>query len=127
MDTLNISTDDILRQLRAIATTEVTDVVQVVDGDLVVRPTHMLTPEMKMAVCSIEKSAGCLKVKFYDKLKALELLGKCMGLFERQYGAQADNGLLDTIEKSTKEALNTHDISEVQQTAAACHDMVEQD
>ena len=69
-----ISPEELLWQLRAIATTNANCLVQVVDGQLVVGDTGQLSPEQLAAICSVEKSAGSLKVKFYDKLKALEFL-----------------------------------------------------
>ena len=72
----------ILQELTAIAMARATDYMSVCDGGLEIRSTNELTPEQAAAIASIERSTGGLKVKFYDKLKALELLGKYLGLFE---------------------------------------------
>ena len=126
MDELNITSRQVLGEIAAIAMARATDLVEVEDGQLVVRSTHKLTDHQAAAICSIEKSSGCLKVKFYDKLKALELLGKHFGLFENK-APQTDSGndLLQAIVDSTKEVIDTHDLPELQQAAAAGHDLVE--
>ena len=74
--------EEILYQLAAIATADTTALVQVHDGALEIRSTDQLPKKLRCAIASIEKSTGGIKVKLYDKLKALELLGKYMGLFD---------------------------------------------
>lgn len=126
MGSETISAEEVLAQIRAIAMADVTELMQVEQGELVVRSTAELPPQLRRAICSVEKSAGSLKVKFYDKLKALELLGKFLGLFDRQGSVcDTDNNLLEEILQSTKEVIDTHDLPEIQQAAAAGDDMVE--
>ena len=114
METL--TPEAVLFQLRAIATTDATDIIGVKDGQLQVTDTQCLTPSQKAAIASVEKSTGGVKIKLYDKLKALELLCKLMGLGEASMAA-ADTSLLDAILRSTGEVIDTHDIPELQQTA----------
>lgn len=114
-------------QLRAIAMARTTEVLSVREGQLEIRSTQELDGDLCDAIASVEKSAGGIKVKFYDKLKALELLGKAMGIFDRQLPAQCgESPLLQAILDSTKEAIPIHDIPELQQAAAAGNDLVEQ-
>ena len=121
-----ISAQEVLGQIRAIAMADATQLTQVENGELVIRSTGELPDELRCAICSVEKSGGSLKVKFYDKLKALELLGKILGLFDRQGGdADDDRDLLTEILQSTKEVIPTDDLPEIQQAAAAGDDMVE--
>lgn len=122
METL--TPEAVLFQLRAIATTDATDIIGVKDGQLQVTDTQCLTPSQKAAIASVEKSTGGVKIKLYDKLKALELLCKLMGLGEASMAA-ADTSLLDAILRSTGEVIDTHDLPELQQASAAGHELVE--
>ena len=122
METL--TPEAVLFQLRAIATTDATDIIGVKDGQLQITDTQCLTPSQKAAIASVEKSTGGVKIKLYDKLKALELLCKLMGLGEASMAA-ADTSLLDAILRSTGEVIDTHDLPELQQASAAGHELVE--
>lgn len=115
----------VLEELRCIAFARVTDYLQVEQGTLVVADSSKLTREQAAAIASIEKTSGALKVKFYDKLKALELLGKAMGLFEGLAQEQENNNLLDAILLATGKEVDTHDLPEIQQTADAGSELVE--
>ena len=118
--------EEVLDKLRAIAMTDVTELVQVRDGQLVLQDTDALDANGRAAIASLEKGTGGIKIKFYDRLKALELLGKYLGLFENQAPAgDSESTLLQEIIASTKEVIDTHDLPEIQQTAAAGHDLVE--
>lgn len=117
----------ILQELRAIAMARATDYMTVRDGALEIRCTDALSPEQAAAIASIERSTGGLKLKFYDKLKALELLGKYLGLFEtrQSWPDGQQTNLLEAIVAATREEVDTHDLPELQQAAAAGDDLVE--
>ena len=122
----NTLAEQVLDTLQKIAMTDVTELVQVENGQLVVHDTAALDPACRAAIASIEKTAGSIKVKFYDRLKALELLGKYLSLFDGQAPAgKEDSTLLQEIINSTKEVIDTYDLPEIQQTAVAGHDLVE--
>ena len=118
----------ILQELKAIAMARATDFMAVRDGTLDIRSTDALTAEQAAAIASIERSTGGLKLKFYDKLKALELLGKYLGLFESR-AAWSDGqecNLLQAIVDATREEVEVSDLPELQQATAAGDDLVEQ-
>ena len=90
-----------MQELGHIAFADARALLRVEDGQLCVADTAGWTEAQARAIASVEKSAGGLKVKFYDKLKALELLGKAVGLFEGGAQVPEDNGLLDAILAAT--------------------------
>ena len=106
----------ILEELHAIAMARATDFMAVQDGALEIRSTGELTPQQAAAIASIERSTGGLKVKFYDKLKALELLGKYLGLFESRaaWFDNQDTNLLQAILEATDKEVQTDDLPELE-------------
>ena len=98
---MEITRENIIKELGAIAFARATDLLCVQDGVLTVGDTEGIPPELSCAIASIEKAPGGIKVKLYDKLKALELLGKAVGLFEGDAEEEGDNGLLEAILAAT--------------------------
>ena len=122
-----MNAEEILYQLSAIATADTTALVKVKEGTLEIQSTDQLPEKLRCAIASIEKSTGGIKVKFYDKLKALELLGKYVGLFDGGGKTQGgESPLLGAILRSTGEVTDD-DIGAFQQQAAAGDDLVEPD
>ena len=105
-----ISPEKILEELAAIAFARVPDYMAQENGQIHLRED--LKPRQRAAIASVE-SGG--KVKFYDKMKALELLGKHFGLFEAK-GTQEnrENNLLEAILQATAQEVDTVDVSELQ-------------
>lgn len=98
---MEVTAEKILAELGAIAFAKATDMLQIQGGQLVIADTTALTTEQACAIASVEKATGGIKVKFYDKLKALELLGKATGLFDGGGVVHTDNGLLEAILEAT--------------------------
>jgi len=121
-----VSRERVMEELVAIGFAKVTDFLCVKNGELILQSTDALTPEAEAAIASIERTGQGLKVKFYDKLKALELLGKHMGMFDgKAYQETPENNLLEEILKATQKEMDVHDISELQQATAFGDDLVE--
>ena len=122
----NITPKKVVEELAAIGFARATNFLRVSEGELTVCDTDTLYKADRAAIASIERSSNGIKLKFYDKMKALELLGKYMGMFEgKDDGEENRNNLLEAILAATQEEVETDDIPEIQQAADACHDLVE--
>ena len=120
-----ITAQRVLEELWAIGSARATDFLEIKDGQLSVRDTAQLADSR--AIAAVEKSTTGIKIKFYDKLRALELLGKYLGLFDSAAAREnEDNNLLEAIVAAAAQEVSTHDLPELQQAAAAGHDLVGQ-
>ena len=121
-----ITSKRVVEELAAIGFARATDFLCVSDGELTIRSTDTLSKQDQAAIASIERTSGGIRLKFYDKMKALELLGKYLGMFEGSMAAEdKHNNLLEAILAATQEGVETDDIPELQQTADAGDDLVE--
>lgn len=119
-------TEQIRQELIAIAFSNTADYMTVEEGGICFRDWKELSKEQLAAVASVEKASTGLKVKLYDKMKALELLGKMLGLFDGGLPKSEENNLLEAILAASREEVLTCDLPEIQQKAAHRHDLVEQ-
>ena len=121
-----ITSKRVVEELAAIGFARATDFLCVSDGELTIRSTDALSKTDQAAIASVERSSTGIRIKFYDKMKALELLGKYLGMFEGSMAAEdKHNNLLEAILAATQEGVETDDIPELQQTADAGDDLVE--
>ena len=122
----NITPKKVVEELAAIGFARATNFLRVSEGELIVCDTDTLSKADRAAIASIERSSNGIKLKFYDKMKALELLGKYMGMFDGKDDAEENrNNLLEAILAATREDVSTVDLPEVQQTADDRDDLVE--
>ena len=117
----------VVEELAAIGFARATNFLCVSEGELTIRPTDTLSKADQAAIASVERTSNGIKLKFYDKMKALELLGKYLGMFEgKTEEEEVHNNLLEAILAATQEEVVLGDIPELQQAADAGHDLVEQ-
>ena len=116
----------VIQELAAIGLSRVTEVLTMDNDKLCLQAALDTDPQKGAAIAGVERTAGGWKIKFYDKLKALELLGEYFGLFGGAGKPVPEgNNLLEAILNSTKEDFSTSDIQELQQAADSGDDMVE--
>lgn len=118
--------EQVITELAAIGMTRATDVLSIADGQVTIKEEAQMGKNHAAAIASVEKTSGGWKVKFYDKLKALELLGTILGMFgSAGKREEEENNLLEAILSSTEEAVEICDVQELQQTADPGNDLVE--
>jgi phage terminase small subunit len=80
-----VTQERVIAELATIAFSNIGDIVSWGPDGVSVKSADELSPEVMASVADVSKSGGkeggMVRVKLYDKLKALELLGKHLGLF----------------------------------------------
>ena len=77
-----ITQDRVLQELAAIAFARVTDYAEVKDGQAIIKDTGNLDEQQARAIAGIKEGKFGVEVKLNDKEKALELLGRHLGMFK---------------------------------------------
>ncbi|EJW90937.1 phage Terminase small Subunit, partial [gut metagenome] len=90
----------VIEELCCIAFSRATDYVEVRDGKLTVKDTRSLTDAAARGLVGIREGTRGVEIKLGDKLRALELLGRCYGAFDREAGPEPERlpQILDDIE-----------------------------
>lgn len=123
-----ITQEKVLQELAAIAFANGYDFAQVIKPGVVhVIPTEEIPQDKRKAVASIKETANGTEIKTYDKVRALELLGKHLGIFDSNNNTitEQQNNIFEVINQSTNGELNTSAISEIEYTSKPNNDMVE--
>ena len=125
---LEITQERVLEELAAIAFANGTDFATITHNGLVrLTPTDEVPEEKKKAVASIKEGRYGTEVRLHDKVRALELLGKHLGVFDANNGPTNDqeNNIFEVIEESTREEIDTDAIPEIEPPAKPGDDLVE--
>ena len=123
-----ITQEKVLQELAAIAFANGYDFAQVIKPGVVrVIPTEEIPQDKRKAVASIKETANGTEIKTYDKVRALGLLGKHLGIFDSNNNTitEQENNIFEVINQSTNGELNTSAISEIEYTSKPNNDMVE--
>lgn len=80
-----VTQDMVVKELAAIAFAKATDYVEIrsngVFGTVVIKPTTNLSDQQIRAIAGIKEGANGIEIKLNDKEKALELLGRHLGMW----------------------------------------------
>lgn len=113
---VEITQERVITELAKVAFANGTMYAQVSGGNVVLTETDHLTEGQRAAVSGIKEGKFGIEVSTYDKVKALELLGKHLGVFNA--GARdanpsgAKNNLLEAILETGE--VDTDDLPEVE-------------
>lgn len=89
-----ITADRVLAELAAIAFADRTKISNIREnGEIAFTPTDNLSADVKKTISGIECGKYGIKVSTCDKVKALELLGKHLGIFETTKADNNDNSV----------------------------------
>lgn len=101
-----ITQDKVVRELAAIAFSDIADYVRVQDhGGLSmveITPTSEIPESKRAAIASIKQGNNGIEVKLHNKLDALDKLGRHLGMFKDKADEEQD-GQLDKLLKAVKE------------------------
>ncbi len=86
-----VTQDRILEEIANIAFYQVSDYVDVVGGQVIVKDTKPLKSNQLKAIAGIKEGANGIEIKLNDKLKALELLGRHTGLWNDKLNINVGN------------------------------------
>ncbi len=80
-----VSLQSTIEALASIAFTSLTEIVEWTGGAASLKPFAQLTPRQRAAIKEVSITPeGALHVKLHDKIRALEALGKHLGIFAKQ-------------------------------------------
>lgn len=125
---LEITQEKVIEELAAVAFANGADFATVNQNGIVrITPTSELPEEKRKAIASIKEGQYGTEVKVHDKVKALELLAKHLGMFDSKNGGSEapENNIFEVIDQSTREELDTSAISEIEHPAKPGNDLVE--
>lgn len=95
-----ITQDRVIEELAAIAFAKATDFVQIVDEKVTWTDTENLSEKQSRAIAEIKEGKFGIELKLNDKEKALELLGRHLGMFKDKLevtGLEAEQSKLDDL------------------------------
>ena len=95
-----ITQDRVLNELASIAFAKATDYAEVRDGQVIIKNTADLSDTMVRAIAGIKEGRNGVEIKLNDKGKALELLGRHLGMFKDRMevsGLEEEKSKLDDL------------------------------
>lgn len=103
----SITQERVIKELASIAFLDTTELVKVKGRRVMLTNTEDLTEGQRRAVASIKKGKNGVELSTYDKIKALELIGRHLGMFKDKVevsgsvdaGLEKLNSILNQVKK----------------------------
>lgn len=97
-DKVDVSVEKILKELAAIAFVDRTELVKVSGDEVLIKNTDDLSVDAKKIISGIKQGKHGIEVNSYDKIKALELLGK----YQKMFTDRTENFTTDSYDEYIK-------------------------
>ncbi len=97
-----VSADRVLAELSRLGFSDIADVVSIKGGKVYVADTDSLSRDVRATISEISEGRDGLKVKFHDKVAALDKLGKHLGLWKDTGDVNLTVSLVDLVNGSYK-------------------------
>lgn len=100
-----ITQDRVLKEIADLAFTDRTDIVNFNNKRLVISNFDELTPSQRACISGVKETKFGIEVTFYNKEKALELLGRHLGMFTEKLEVKGDMNVNNPFGGLTTEEL----------------------
>jgi phage terminase small subunit len=101
-----ITQDRVLHELASIGFADIADYLSTDNGSVSIKRTSDIPQDKRSAIAGIKENAtGGIEVKLNDKIRALELIGKHIGMFNgdaQKPGDNEDDNFYAAVEKAVK-------------------------
>ena len=85
-----ITQDKVIKELANLAFTDRTDIVTITSGRVIIQDFNDLTPEQRACIAGVKETKFGIEVSFFGKEKALEMLGRHLGMFNDKMEIKAE-------------------------------------
>lgn len=96
---VEVTADRVVAELAKIAFSDPRDLMEWGPDGVVLRPSAELSGDQAASVAEVAENNAGLRLKKHDKVKALELLGRHIGMFTDKVQTEVSGGLSITWEK----------------------------
>ncbi|MCI8654982.1 MAG: terminase small subunit [Clostridia bacterium] len=105
-----VTQDKVIQELAAIAFTNATEFASVKGNSVIIKDTDTLEENVKKAIIGIKEGKNGIEIKSADKVQALELLGRHLGMFKDKLEISKSTGEITAeIDKYIQERMNAND------------------
>lgn len=100
-----ITQDKVLKEIANLAFTDRTGIVNLNNNRLIIKNFDELTPEQKACISGVKETKHGIEVTFYNKEKALEMLGRHLGMFNDKLKFEGEMKVNNPFEGLTTDEL----------------------
>ena len=125
---LEITRERVLKELASIGFAKATDFLTIQSGHVLIKDSDDVAADKLAALASVKEGMYGVEVKLADKARALEMLGKYLGLFDgtNPEGDTQKNNLFEAIAGAAEGEIDLNEIPEIQSSADVDADVVEE-